>query len=123
MPTSTPLFEGQNLISGILETGQNVFASFKPVLILFLGLLFGFFVIYIIIIFLRNILQNRISDEQDRRVIAYDIIDKTINTKYKKEVEGLLKNFENNPAEIGEKIKAISTKYTNIKKDIYKKMK
>ncbi len=89
MPTSTPLFEGQNLISGILETGQNVFASFKPVLILFLGLLFGFFVIYIIIIFLRNILQNRISDEQDRRVIAYDIIDKTINTKYKKEVEGL----------------------------------
>lgn len=123
MPTTTPLFEGQNIISGVLGAGASVFASFKPILILMIGLFAGFFIIYLIIMLLRGVLFNRINDEKNRQVITIDLIDKTLYSNFNSEVKSVLSGDLTDTKAIAENLKSINEKYKKISKNLKKQLK
>jgi hypothetical protein len=120
MPTITPLFEGSNLVHGVITTGQSIFASFKPILILLVGLLGGFFVIFLIITIIKNIILSRANTNE----FVDEVIDKQIIAHYKTDIEKIMKQhdlFVYNPEVVAKQIKGVGENYKKLIKELKKK--
>jgi len=109
-PTPTTFFEGQNLIGGLLSTGQTIFASFKPILVLIISVLGGFFVISVLIIIIRGVVMKKLEENN----YLNEVVQQQIMVHYKHDVETLMQqNYTSGeaPETLAQKIKDLTNNY------------
>jgi hypothetical protein len=109
-PTPTTFFAGQNLIGGVLSTGQTVFASFKPILILIIGVFAGFFVIYLLIVIIRGAVMRKVQEAN----YFNQVVEQEVIVHYKQDVAKVMNaGYKANltPEELAESIKDLTDNY------------
>jgi len=105
------------MIGGMVSTGQSIFASMKPLIIIFVGLAAGFFAIEFLLYIIRNVVENKQRDREVRYTTHYDVIMRVVEQHYAQSIANAFKTSKNTD-ELLANIDKIEANYQSLASDI-----